>query len=442
MKTISTILLLSLLLNCSFDSKTGIWKNINEIETKKNTKFKDFETLYTEEKTFNQIIEASKNFFIQAPKPKLNLIWKDEFYKNSNNTENFSYKNINELIFKSKKLSKYNIDKKILFDGRNIIVTDKNGNIIFYNVNQQEIIFKFNFYKKKLKKIEKNLKIILDKNIIYVADNLGYLYALDYDNKKLLWALNYKKPFRSNLKVFKNKLLLADQDNSIYIINKINGNKIKIIPTEEVTLKNNFINSLALDDENLLYLNTFGSLYSLNSNENRFNWFINLNQSLDLNSSNLFLSNPLVQFKNSIVVSTDPYLYIVNKFNGSTKIKKSLSSSVKPIGIHDKLFLITKNDLLVCIDIDTGKINYSADINQKISFFLNSKNRKSIQIKSMSIVNNSIYIFLKNSYLVKFSMSGKILNIDKLPYTLNSFPIFINDSILYLSNKNRLVIVN
>lgn len=442
MKTISTILLLSLLLNCSFDSKTGIWKNVNEIETKKNTKFKDFETLYTEEKTFNQIIEASKNFFIQTPKPKLNLIWKDEFYKNSNNTENFSYKNINELIFKSKKLSKYNIDKKILFDGRNIIVTDKNGNIIFYNVNQQEIIFKFNFYKKKLKKIEKNLKIILDKNIIYVADNLGYLYALDYDNKKLLWALNYKKPFRSNLKVFKDKLLLADQDNSIYIINKINGNKIKIIPTEEVTLKNNFINSLALDDENLLYLNTFGSLYSLNSNENRFNWFINLNQSLDLNSSNLFLSNPLVQFKNSIVVSTDPYLYIVNKFNGSTKIKKSLSSSVKPIGIHDKLFLITKNDLLVCIDIDTGKINYSADINQKISFFLNSKNRKSIQIKSMSIVNNNIYIFLKNSYLVKFSMSGKILNIDKLPYTLNSFPIFINDSILYLNNKNRLVIVN
>ena len=442
MKTISTILLLFLLLNCSFDSKTGIWKNVNEIETKKNTKFKDFETLYTEEKTFNQIIEASKNFFIQTPKPKLNLIWKDEFYKNSNNTENFSYKNINELIFKSKKLSKYNIDKKILFDGRNIIVTDKNGNIIFYNVNQQEIIFKFNFYKKKLKKIEKNLKIILNENIIYVADNLGYLYALDYDNKKLLWALNYKKPFRSNLKVFKDKLLLADQDNSIYIINKINGNKIKIIPTEEVTLKNNFINSLALDDENLLYLNTFGSLYSLNSNENRFNWFINLNQSLDLNSSNLFLSNPLVQFKNRIVVSTDPYLYIVNKFNGSTKIKKSLSSSVKPIGIHDKLFLITKNDLLVCIDIDTGKINYSADINQKISFFLNSKNRKSIQIKSMSIVNNNIYIFLKNSYLVKFSMSGKILNIDKLPYTLNSFPIFINDSILYLNNKNRLVIVN
>ena len=92
MKTISTILLLFLLLNCSFDSKTGIWKNVNEIETKKNKKFKDFETLYTEEKTFNQIIEASKNFFIQTPKPKLNLIWKDEFYKNSNNTENFSYK--------------------------------------------------------------------------------------------------------------------------------------------------------------------------------------------------------------------------------------------------------------------------------------------------------------------------------------------------------------
>ena len=37
---------------------------------------------------------------------------------------------------------------------------------------------------------------------------------------------------------------------------------------------------------------------------------------------------------------------------------------------------------------------------------------------------------------------SKILNIEKLPSKLNSFPIFINNSILYLDNKNKLVIIN
>ena len=105
-----------------------------------------------------------------------------------------------------------------MFDRNNIIISDNKGNINIYDVNQQKIIFKFNFYKKRIKKIEIKLKIIVEKNIIYVADNLGYLYAIDYYNAKLIWAKNYKKPFRSNLKIYKEKILLADQDNSIYII--------------------------------------------------------------------------------------------------------------------------------------------------------------------------------------------------------------------------------
>ena len=442
MKIILIILISVLLLNCSFDNKSGIWKNENEIEVEKNERFRDFETLYIEEKSFIEKIDAPKNFFIEPSTNKVNINWTDEFYQNSNNLDNFSYKNLNEQIFKSEKLSKYKIYDKILFDRNNIIISDNKGNINIYDVNQQKIIFKFNFYKKRIKKIKIKLKIIVEKNILYVADNLGYLYAIDYYNAKLIWAKNYKKPFRSNLKIYKEKILLADQDNSIYIIDKFNGNKIKTIPTEEVTLKNNFINSLALDNEKLFYLNTFGSLYSLNSDENKFNWFINLNQSLDPNTSNLFFSNPIIQFKNHIIVSTDPYLYIVNKYNGSTKIKKSITSIVQPISIQNKLFLITKDDLLVCLDVNTGKVDYSVDINQKISNFLESKNNKSIQIKSLSIVNNNLFIFLKNSYLVKFDMIGKILNIEKLPSKLNSFPIFINNSILYLDNKNKLVIIN
>ena len=50
----------------------------------------------------------------------------------------------------------------------------------------------------------------------------------------------------------------------------------------------------------------------------------------------------------------------------------------------------------------------------------------------MMIVNNKIFIFLKNSYFLKFEINGKIKKINKLPpKKLNTFPIIIDGSILF-----------
>ena len=68
--------------------------------------------------------------------------------------------------------------------------------------------------------------------------------------------------------------------------------------------------------------------------------------------------------------------------------------------------------------------------------------KKSINIKSLAIVNNDLFLFLSNSYLVKFTSGGKIKNIHKLSSKLKSFPAFINDSIVYLNDKNKLIIIN
>ena len=65
-----------------------------------------------------------------------------------------------------------------------------------------------------------------------------------------------------------------------------------------------------------------------------------------------------------------------------------------------------------------------------------------IYIKTLSMLNNNLYILLENSFYVKFSPNGKILAVEKLPAKMASYPIFINDSILYINKKNKLVIVN
>ena len=63
--------------------------------------------------------------------------------------------------------------------------------------------------------------MIIQNDVIYVSDNLGYLYSYDYIKDKVIWAKNYKVPFRSNLKIKKNKLIAANQNNTLYFFNKI-----------------------------------------------------------------------------------------------------------------------------------------------------------------------------------------------------------------------------
>ncbi len=435
------ILLCFFLVSCSFDNKTGIWQNEEIVASKEKEKFKDFKTLNSQKKSFYKIINPPSDLKILLNKPVVNLKWTDEFYKENNNLDNFSYKNQNKIIFRSKKLTKYNVNEKILFDGENLILNDDGGNIIIYSLDRQDRIFIFNFYKKKFKGIKKNLNLIVQNKIIYAADDMGYLYALDYSKQKLIWAHNYKVPFRSNLKIIDNKVVVSDQNNSILIVDKKNGEKLRIFPTEEMTLKNEFINSFALNENKLFYLNTFGTIYALDRQSLKINWFLNMNQSLDMNLNNLFYSNSVAANNKNIFISTNPFLYILDSTSGATIFKESINLISKPIITKNGLFLITADNLLIYKDLKKQKIVYSIDIVGEIASFLNTK-KKSIFIKSFSIVNNELFIFLENSYLVRFRSNGKINKIVKLPAKLGTTPIFINNSILYLSKKNKLIILN
>tara|TARA_Y100001958_G_C21233335_1_gene559335 strand:+ start:347 stop:1672 length:1326 start_codon:yes stop_codon:yes gene_type:complete len=441
MKSLVALALFIFLSNCSFDNKSGIWKNENISKKKNKNVFSEFETLNSSNKEFEKIIALNQNYRFNLPKKINNFEWKDIFYSKSNNLENFRYNNQNKKIFSSKKISRSKVNKNLLFERNNLIVSDLKGNIIVYSVNDNKIIRKFNFYKKNYKKLPKNLNIITENNIIYISDNFGYLYAFNYVLNKVIWAKNYKIPFRSNLKIHKDKLMLANQANTLFYINKTNGEIIKSLPTEETVIKNNFINNLALNEKNLFFINTYGTLYSLNNRNMGINWFLNLNQSSDLSPSNAFEGTQIVNANNKLIISSKDYLYILNENNGSIIFKKNIPSLIRPIVIENHLFIITKKNLLISLDLNTGKFIYSYNINQKIADFLNSK-KQIISLKTFFMINGKIKIFLNNSYFLDFNINGSLENVDKLPSKIYSNPIVIDNSILYLSNNNKLFIVD
>jgi outer membrane protein assembly factor BamB len=441
MKLFYILILFIFFQSCSFDNKSGIWKNKNITNDKNDDLFKDFENLASADGSFNKIISIKNDFKFKLTNPINNLEWKEIFYNQSNNFDNFQYNNSNQLIFKSKKLSKFDIQDFILFEDNNAITSDKKGNIIIFSVNQNKIISKFNFYKKKYKKITKHLNIIVQNNVIYVTDNIGFMYAFDYKENKILWAKKNKVPFSSNLKISGNKLIAANQNNYLYFININNGDILSLIPTEETTIKNEFKNNISSNKNVSLFLNTYGSLYAIENKNMKIKWFLNLNQSIDINPSNLFLGNQILINDRVVVLSSNQFTYVIDINNGSIIHRLNLSTSIKPIINNSYIFAITKNSLLVGVDLNTGKIIYSYRITEKLAEFLKIKEGE-IEFKNIMLVNNKIFIFLKNSFLLKFNINGELEAVNKLSSKLNTHPIFIDKSMLYLDKKNRLSIID
>jgi len=442
MKIIYYILVIIFIQSCSFDNKSGIWKNSSDESNKVNKNFKEFKKVVLEnEILFDKTVKLNEEFKFFLTPPYSTNIWNDPFYGESNINDNFSYSDKNQLIFQSSKLSRKKLDGNILFDRNLLLTSDSKGNIIVFSLKDKKILYKYNFYKKKLNNVKKKLYYILRDGFLYVSDNMGYLYVYNYLENNIIWAKKFDAPFRSNLKIDNNKLFLADENNNLFIVDIRNGNILRKIPSEEILVKNNFVNNLSINKNNLFFLNTFGSLYSINKDDLKVNWFVNVNSSINSNLKKLFDSNEIKILKNNLIITTNNILQVFDSDTGSTKFKIPINSQVSPVVNNDYIFTITKNNYLISVQISTGKIIYSYEINQLISNYLKSK-KKEINIKLIRLINSQVYVFLDNAFVVKLSLDGVIKDIFKLPKKINSNPIFIENSLIYLNNKNKIVILN
>ena len=191
----------------------------------------------------------------------------------------------------------------------------------------------------------------------------------------------------------------------------------------------------------MFFINTFGSLYSINIDNFRINWFVNLNEIVNLSPESLFDGSKIVIHENNLVISSAKFTYILDIQNGSILYKINYSTNIIPIIIENHLISVTKNNLLVAFDLLNGKVFFSSDLSQDIKNFLNVK-KFNLQIKRINILNNNIYLFLNKSNLLIYNFKGELKQIKKFPNKINTQPIFINNSIIALDFNNKLLIID
>ena len=442
MQFFKILILLFLFYSCSFDTKTGIWKNDNIVPNiENNSVFKDFVKITSSDEKFNSIVQINEEFNFIINEPLRNLSWNQTLLNKENNIVNLSFDNKNQAIHKSKKISLHTLNENILYEKNKIFLSDQKGNLFIYSLQKNKLIKKLNFYKKKYKNKKIKLNFIIENDIVYISDNIGFIYAYDINLDKIIWAKNINIPFRSNLKLSLNFLTLANQNNDLYFFNKKNGKLIKLIPSEETVINNNFQNKISLSNDEVFFLNTYGSLYSIDNKSFNLKWFVNLNKTLEKNLSNLFYGSDVVFYDNRILLSSNENFYIINSKNGSVLYKKNFSSYFNPIINNNFVFLLTKNNLLVALNLRDGEIIYSLDLAQETANFLSTK-KKNLIIKNILMMDDKIFVFLKNSYVVKLDIYGKIVSIIKLPSKLKTQPIIVDNKLFYINKKNKLFVVN
>ena len=235
-------------------------------------------------------------------------------------------------------------------------------------------------------------------------------------------------------------IIAANHKNNVFFFNKNNGEIIKSIPTEETIVTNQFVNNFSIKDNSLYFLNSFGSLYSIDINLKRVNWFKNLNQSLELTTTNLFSGNQIVNYKNRIVVSTNKLSYLIDSSTGKIISSQNFQTNLRPIINGEYIFFLTNNNFLIASNLENGNILYSYDIKENIPKFL--KTKKKLDFNEFFLVNNKLTIFLNNTYVATFNVNGKIEEINKLTSKMKTKPIIINGSIFYLDKSNKLNIID
>ena len=436
----------TLLNNCSFDSKTGIWgdaakekKRITELEKKQKEIIK-VETIYSADNLFREEILLNKK--IVLPKPKNNLSWIMPNLNYQNFLGNIYLSGIDNIFLKKKigkdKFSIHQTITPILVFKNNIIFSDDSGTIFSINEQGREI-WKKNIYKKTYKKIYKALVFSIYEGNIYIADNIGFVYSINLNDGNLLWIRNFEVPIKSNIKVFDNKIFLINQDNKIFCLNTKDGSLIWNILSISSFIKLQNLLSLAITQEgDLIAITSSADIFKIRTQAGDILWSRNTADSMYADATDFFISSEIAISDDKMIFSSSSNTFSFDLSNGVTNWKQEVRSISTPIISGENIFIVTDYGYFIILDKNTGKIISSSNILKILK-----KKKQKTKVTGFIMGSCKIYSTTLNGFLIVSSAtSGKPEHFKKIGEPNISSLVINNGKLYILTEKSKILVLN
>ena len=442
-KNLVFFIILFLLVNCSFDTKTGIWSG-EEVEKEKVVEIKKEQD---REKNIRKIYSIGDEYSLEKTltkkikllKPEKNSSWQMPSLNQQNFLGNIYLSGIDDRFLKKKiGKNKFNLSKTtaspLIYKG-NIFLSDNKGTV--FNINEfGKLNWKKNIYRKIYKKIYKNLTFSIYKNNIYVADNIGFIYAISLDSGKLVWIKNHGVPFKSKIKIFDNKIFLMNQDNKLFSFSVKDGSVIWNFNSLSSFIKSQNFLSLALSKQgDVIAITSLGDLIKINSTNGNIVWSLNTLGGLLPDVTDFFESSDIVIANENIIFSAQSALFSCDLNSGIVNWKIDVSSVAAPIIDGKNIFLVTENGYFVIINLDTGEIIFSTNILKVLK-----KKKQSTKISGFIMGSGKIYSVTSNGYLIISSAtSGTVENFINVRDPITSVPVINNGKLFIYTENSRIL---
>ena len=426
------LLLLPFILSCSFDTRSGIWTENQEVVKidKKNQKVFKQNTIV--EKEFNSNLRI-KTISSVSKKVKKNDLTNDlgifEFINEIKKISKFKFSKIENF---------YYFEPELVSDENTFVFFDDNGNLIKFN-DQFKITWKKNYYTKQERKSKPILTLYKHDRFLIIIDNISKLYVVDYNTGNLIWSKKNKNPFNSQLKIFDNKIYAIDLNNVLRCFSLTSGSELWNFKSENTFLKSNKRNSITIIDNRIYFNNSVGDIIALNSLDGSMLWQMPT-QSSDIyeNAFSLVVSDLVARGNELFFSNNRNEFYSMNLSNGLINWKQDINSEVRPVIYDNLIFTISNEGYFIVLDRLNGNIIRITDI---FSDFKKNK-RKKIKPVGFVVGNNKIILSLTSGRLLTIDIStGKTEKILKIDNQKISRP-FIFDKKIMLVKNNAIIRLN
>jgi len=360
--------------------------------------------------------------------------------------KNINYKNWTQSNYNSNNLifqSGVNLQKKInsisgkfqkmLFYKNKIFVIDDKSKIQVFDQNLKKIISKKIYNRKIYKKYNLKFDIAINQNILLISDNLGNIQALNSSSLKKIWSLELKVPFRSNIKIYDNKIFIMNTNSKIFSINLKKGDINWSFETTSKSLKHSNSYQISIFADKLFFTNDSAEIFCIDLKTRNVIWTLVFSSENFKKSPIIFKSSPIIiDQNNNLFVSTNyGFLYSINSNNGFLNWSKPLKSNNNLI-LTEKYIFSSSSDRIKILNKETGDILF----NKNISILYNKN--KNFSLEKIHIGKSNIYLFSQDGTIGLIKISN--LNSIKFLKPAKNFKDFIvANEHLYLLTLNSII---
>ncbi len=314
-----------------------------------------------------------------------------------------------------------------------IFFLDAKSNVISFSLKSNKIIWKRNISLKNENNHNIGGGIVIYKDSLIINSAYGQIISLGILKGEINWEINVDSPIRSAPTIFENKLLSLTVSNKLYVLNADDGSLL----WQHQGIFNNttLIDSpkVAVDDNIVIVPYSNGEFFALNLNNGKEIWrnsFIDIEVKETTNAFSDIDAFPIIKKDIVVITSAIGKLFAVNKKTGGKLWIRDISSTQTPLVNGNSIFIVNRNEEIICLNILDGGTKWVLPIDDKLSDY-----KKYIWLSPI-LINSKLLLVGGNKKLITIdTYTGVIDKIKNIPNYPASSPIIVN-SIPYLMLRN------